>query len=668
MPVSLMDLLVERRVSNREAEGRKLGVLQAIPAMGLDSLSSAAYGPEAALTMLAAGGTATLGAITPIMTAIVVLLIMLVFSYWQTVEAYPSNGGAYLVSRENLGVKAALLAAAALMVDYTLNVAVGISAGIGAVISAIPYLHRFTLPLCLVVLVVITLANLRGTRDAGVLWSIPTYLYIASLGCVLVAGIIRAHAAGGHPHALVAPAPMPQAVQPLTLWLVLRAFASGCTATTGIEAVSNGVGSFRDSRVPRARATLTSLVTILSLLLLGIAWLAQAYHITAMDQTKPGYQTVLAQLTGAVDGHGIFYYVALFSVLCVLCLSANTSFVGFPRLCHIVAHDGFLPRAFTIPGRRLVYTTGILFLAVGAGGLLIAFGGITDRLIPLFAIGAFLSFTLSQAGMAAHWRSVLRDQKATRSRQLVRVKLIINSTGAIGTGVALAIILVAKFAAGAWLTVLVIPGTVLLLARIHRYYQRISHQLCDGADKPIDLPDRGEPFVLVPIGGWNNVTRKAIEYALRFSDEVTALHVTTLQGDELDEQAQGLRRDWMKLVEEPARRAGIAAPKLRMVNSQFRSVVAPLLREIEPLRRRFPGRLILVVLPQLVEGRPWELLLQTHREKRLRSRLIRYGGPDIAVIDAPWQLAPLNPNEGLVEEEPTEASRSYHATTPIRQD
>ncbi len=654
MSTSLMDLLIGHRVSNREAKGRKVGVLQAIPAMGLDSLSSAAYGPEAALATLTAGGTAALVMITPITVVIVVLLVTLAFSYWQTVEAYPSSGGSYVVAKENLGTTASLLAASALMVDYTLNVAVGISAGVGAVTSALPDLHRFALPICLGVLAVITLMNLRGTREAGVVWSVPSYLYIASLGCVVAFGIFRVHSAGGHPHAISPPAQVPDAVQAVTIWLVLRAFAGGCTAMTGIEAVSNSVNAFHEPTTRRARATLAILVAILSCLLLGIAWLAQSYGITAMDQNKPGYQTVLAQLTGAVYGHGWFYYLTLFSILCVLCLSSNTSFVGFPRLCHLVAHDGFLPRAFAIPGRRLVYSAGVLFLATGAGSLLVVFGGITDRLIPLFAVGAFLSFTLSQVGMAVHWWRASHDKETQGERQVIHTKLIINGLGAVATGVALVTILAAKFVSGAWLTVIVIPCTLLLLQWIHRYYRRIDQQLCDGADRPIDLHVHREPAVLVPVGGWNRATRKAIEYALGLSHDVTALHVTTLLGEDLDDQAQSLRAEWGRFVEAPARNLGITAPKLRMVNSQFRSVIAPLLREIDAVHRSVPGRQIFVVLPQVVRNHWWELLLQTHREKQLRSRLLQYGGPDIAVIGVPWQLAKSDPKEGLAEEEPAD--------------
>jgi amino acid transporter len=302
--------------------------------------------------------------------------------------------------------------------------------------------------------------NLRGTRESGLAWSVPTYLFVASLGLIQVWGTYKLMASGGRPEPVVAPPEVPQAAQAVTLWLLLRAFASGCTAMTGVEAVSNGVNTFAEPRVRHAHGPLAAIVVILGLLLLGIAHVAQAYGVMAMDQTQNGYQSVLSQLVGAVYGRGWFYYVTIASMLAVLCLSANTSFVGFPRLCHLVAEDGFLPRAFAIPGRRLVYSVGILFLTAGAGGVLAAFGGITDRLIPLFAVGAFLSFTLSQAGMAAHWWR--RVKASSRSGEdgihSSRAKFAINGLGAFATGSALAVILSAKFAEGAWLTVIVIPA------------------------------------------------------------------------------------------------------------------------------------------------------------------------------------------------------------------
>ncbi|MBV8575261.1 MAG: APC family permease [Acetobacteraceae bacterium] len=475
---------------------------------------------------------------------------------------------------------------------------------------------------------------------------------------------MKAVGSGGHPQPVAAPPPFPQGAEAVTLWLLLRSFASGCTAMTGVEAVSNGVSAFRDPPVRHAHGTLSAIVVVLGLLLVGIAYLAQAYGIVAMDQTKDGYQSVISQLVGAVHGRDWFYYIVLASVLAVLCLSANTSFVDFPRMCHLVAQDGFLPRAFAIPGRRLVYSAGILFLALGSGALLIAFGGITDRLIPLFAIGAFLSFTLSQAGMAAHWWRALKPQPTGKTSQsgwwhgtqASRAKLAINGGGAIATGIALAIILLAKFVEGAWLTVIVIPVTLVTLKLVHRYYDDVDAQLLRGSRRQIDVRDRAPPVALVPIQRWDRVSRKAIQYALQLSGDVTALHVTTLAGPDVNEHEQKLRHEWRVFVEEPAQRAGLPPPKLRLVQSEFRSVVAPLLRAIEGVDGRSPGRTVFIVLPEIVEGRWWGFLMHTHRERRLRSRLLRHGGPNVAVIGVPWQLEPSDPEQGLAEEEPVAAT------------
>jgi len=365
--------------------------------------------------------------VQPITWAILLLLVILFLSYWQTIAAYPSNGGCYTVARENLGEDAGLLAAAALMVDYMLNVAVGISAGVGALTSAMPALHHYTLPLCLGILVAITLVNLRGTKESGLALAVPTYLFIASLFFILAAGAWAPWTSGGHPKPVVAPPEGAVAAGAVTLWLILRGIAAGCTAMTGVEAVSNGVGAFKEPTVKYAHRTLAAICAVLSLLLLGITYLAHGYGILAMDQDADSYQSVISQLVGAVWGRDWLYFVTIGSVLAVLCLSANTSFVGFPRLCRLVASDGYLPKLFALPGRRLVYTAGVLFLTIGAGGLLAAFGGITDRLIPLFAVGAFLSFTLSQAGMAVHWR---REHRGHADR----VRLWINGLGAVTTG------------------------------------------------------------------------------------------------------------------------------------------------------------------------------------------------------------------------------------------
>jgi amino acid transporter len=501
---------------------------------------------------------------------IVVLLAILFFSYWQTIEAYPNNGGSYIVAKDNLGTNAGLLAAAALMVDYLLNVAVGISAGVGALTSAVPVLHPYTLWLCLGILLVVTLMNLRGTRESGLAWAVPTYAFVASLGLILVWGIYKLAVSQGQPEPVVAPPQIAGAGEAVTMWLLLRAFASGCTAMTGVEAVSNGVNAFAEPKVRHAHGTLTAIVVILGLLLLGIAHVARGYVVMAMEQTQEGYQSVLSQLVDAVYGRGWFYYVTIGSVLAVLCLSANTSFVDFPRLCHLMAEDGFLPRPFAVPGRRLVYSVGILFLTAGAGGLLAAFGGITDRLIPLFAVGAFLSFTLSQAGMAAHWWRRLKGiqqepAQSARHAHGSRAKLAINGLGAITTGIALAVILAAKFVEGAWLTVIVIPCAIVLLRGVRRYYNEIDRQVLMGSRRQISLEHHGPPLVLVPVKQWDRLTRKALEYALRRSPDVTAMHVIALEGPDGKDQEAKLRKEWQEFVEQPAKRTGRAPQHHRAV-------------------------------------------------------------------------------------------------------
>ncbi len=646
--MSLLTLLLGRRLANREAEGRRIGALEGVPAMGLDGLGSASYGPEAMLTVLAVTGAAGLSAVQPITWIILALLLILFASYWQTIAAYPSNGGSYVVARENLGERAGLLAAAALMVDYMLNVAVGISAGVGALTSAVPSLHAETLPLCLGILAALTLVNLRGTKESGLALAIPTYLFVASLLAILAAGLWRLAAAGGHPHALAAVPAVPHTTVPLTLWLLLRAFAAGCTAMTGVEAVSNGVGAFREPTVTYAHRTLAAIVIVLGLLLAGIATLAHGYGIMAMDQDKPGYQSVISQLVGAVAGRGWVYYVTIASVLAVLSLSANTSFVGFPRLCRGVAADGYLPKAFAVPGRRLVYTIGILFLAAGAGALLAVFGGITDRLIPLFAVGAFLSFSLSQAGMAMHWRRQGRGG-ADRGR------LLVNALGAVATTLALAVILVAKFTEGAWLTLAVIPLALGLLMLTRRYYAHLEQQVLDGSHRRMDLADHAPPSVVIPLERWDRMAHRAVHLAARLSPDVVALHLTDLQGPDAEQHEAGLRAEWAEFVEQPARAAGLARPVLIVEASPYRSVLAPLLREMDVLRGRCPKRPVMVILAELVGGSWWEAALHTGRTQRLRAQILRHGGTDVSVLVVPWQLEAPATARVLAEEEPLAA-------------
>lgn len=628
--MSLLTLLLGRRLSNTESFGKQITKVEGVPAMGLDALSSAAYGPEAALTILLPLGATGLTQVVPITVAVLILLFILFFSYWQTIEAYPSNGGSYTVASENLGAPAGLLAGTALMVDYTLNVAVGISAGVAALTSAIPALHPWTLPLCLAVLAIITLLNLRGTQEAGLAFAVPTYLFVVCWIGLLAFGLAKAMA--GHPAPVTKPPPIPAATQAVGLWLILRAFASGCAATTGVEAVSNAVGAFRAPSVKHAHRTLAGIVILLAFLLLAIAMLAQAYAVGAMDQSKPGYQSVLSQLAAAMVGRGAIHDVAIGSVLAVLCLSANTSFVGFPRLCRLLARDRYLPHSFAMPGRRLVYSLGILFLAAAAGILLVAFGSITDRLIPLFAVGAFLSFTLSQAGMAMHWTKALRNSGSSR----VQVKRFVNGLGAIATGIALVIIIVAKFVEGAWITILVIPLLFWFLQTIRRRFETMRRQLRYGPMQ--HLAQHNPPAVMLPMESWDAITAKALHFAMSLSGDVIAVHLSALEGSEGDESEAELRRDWERNVVVPAQQAGIPEPQMLVLRSEYREFLEPLQKIVSDLEQRFADRAIAVLIPEVVKVKWWDYLLFTYRARQLQAALMREAGRRVVVIDVPWRI------------------------------
>jgi amino acid transporter len=622
--MSLFDQLFGRRLATYEEGEQRVGVLAGIPMLGLDALGSAAYGPEAALTLLIPLGAAGLTAIGPISTLIILLLIVVYLSYRQTITAYPHGGGSYTVAKENLGTVPGLLAAAALMLDYVLVVAVGISAGVGALVSAIPPLQPWTLELCLAILALITLVNLRGVRESGVAFMVPTYLFIVSLLMVLALGLLKAIAAGGRPTPLEAPPALAPAAMTSSLWIHMRAFASGCTAMTGVEAVSNGVSAFREPSAPHARKTLTAIIVILALMLGSIAYLSQAYRIGATEPGQAGYESILSQIVAAVIGRGFFYYVTIGSVLSVLALSANTGFADFPRLCRVIAQDGFLPRGFAHRGRRLVYSQGILVLAVLSAGLLIGFGGITDRLIPLFAVGAFLAFTLSQAGMVEHWRR----QGGPGARR----SMAINGVGAVCTGVTLVVVLVSKFAEGAWVMILLIPALLTLFTGVHRHYQSIGRQVA--TTEPLDLHDLKPPVVLLPVRGWSVITRRALRFALEISPDVFALHIAG------DENAMAALEDrWRSLAMEPAKSAGRPTPKLVVVYSPYRRLYAPLKDAVTDLRRAHPDRDIAVIVPELIGTRWYHYLLHNQTGVLFEAYLRLSGFHRVVVINVPWYLA-----------------------------
>jgi amino acid transporter len=615
-----LNLLFGRPLATSEERAEQIGPLAGIPVFGLDALSSAAYGPEAALTLLIPLGLLGVKYIVPVSTAIVILLVIVYFSYRQTIEAYPHGGGSYTVASQNLGEGAGLLGAAALMIDYILTAAVGISAGVGALISAIPSLQPHTLGLCLIVLAILTMVNMRGVHDTGVVFMIPTYLFTATLLIVIAVGGWQVVHAAGHPLPVT---PMP-AIPPITAvfswWLILKVFSSGCTAMTGVEAVSNGVMAFRDPTRKNAKITLTIIIALLAILLLGIALLCRAYGIAATDPGGKGYESVLSMLTRAVMGHGWFYFLTIASVLLVLALSANTAFADFPRLTRAIAMDNYMPRIFLIRGRRLLYSWGIYVLVVLTALLLIVFGGVTDRLIPLFAIGAFMAFTLSQAGMVMHWK---RQGNAPG-------RMIVNGVGAVATGITTVVVLLAKFAEGAWITVLLILVMILFMRAVNRHYVRVNREI--DLDRPIVPAEVSEPIVVVPIDRWSRISEKALSFALSMSCDIRCVHVQTVEGPDPFCEA------WEKDIVAPLKAAGRCIPKLITLQSPYRYIVYPVVDYVLNVERESATCKVCVLVPELVVRHWWEGMLHNRRSDLLKMILLMRGNRRIVVINIPWYL------------------------------
>ena len=619
--MSLIDFLFGRPLPTSDERGERIGPSKGIPIFGLDALSSAAYGPEAALTLLIPLGAAGVAYIVPISASIIALLAIVYFSYRQTIDSYPGGGGSYTVARENLGVMPGLLAAAALMVDYILVVAVGISAGVGALVSAVPSLQPHTLVLCLVILFLITTINLRGVREAGAIFLVPTYSFIAALLIVIAIGCGKALLHGGHPVAVLAAAHAQPAVAAVSAWLLLKAFASGCTAMTGVEAVSNGVKAFREPTAATAKRTLTVIIALLIVMLAGIAYLVRAYGIAATDPGQPGYDSVLSLLIAAVAGKGIFYYVSMGAILMVLALSANTAFADFPRLCRVIAHDGYLPRSFQARGRRLVFSQGVYVLSGFAAVLLLIFGGVTDRLIPLFAVGAFLAFTLSQAGMVEHWKRQ-GGAHAFHNR-------LVNGAGALVTGITVIVVLVAKFAEGAWITLLLIPGLVLLMIAVRRQYHIMGMQIA--SQSPLKLTAFRPPLVVVPLDRWSKMAQRALTFGLNISPDVLAVHIE-------GERTVYLQQEWHDYVEAPVTELGLCAPRLVVIPSPYRFVITPIVDFVLDLSRKRPERQIAVLIPEVVERRWYYHALHNQRGAALKALLYFKGNPSIVVINLPWYM------------------------------
>jgi amino acid transporter len=615
-----LDVLLGRPLASDEDGQQKIGPATGISLFGLDALGSAAYGPEAALTILISLGVASVSYIVPIGFSVILLLAIVCFSYLQTIPEYPQGGGSYTVARQNLGESWGLLAGSALMIDYVLTVVVGISAGVGAFVSAVPSLQPRSLELCFVLLAVVTTVNLRGVRESGAVFIAPTYLFIGSMLSVLGLGVWKSLAAGGHPVPVIPPHPLGPAHAAASAWLLLRAFSSGCTAMTGVEAVSNGVMAFKEPRTKSASQTLILIVGILILMLAGIAVLCRAYRIGATVPGQSGYESVLSQLTAAVIGKGPFYYVTIGAVVAVLALQANTAFADFPRLCRAIALDGYLPRFFVNRGRRLVYTHGIVVLAVLAAILLAAFGGITDHLIPLFAVGAFLAFTLSQAGMVMHWR------KAGGRR----ISKAVNAVGAAATAGTLLVVIVSKFTEGAWITLLMIPGILILLRRVRRHYECEEREVANA--RQLSLDAICPPLVVVPIESWTRISERALRFALSISHTVLAVHVKT------ENTTSELEQKWAEWVEDPARCRGVAPPRLVVLSSPYRFVIQPILDYVLTLEREHSDRQLAVIVPNLVEHRWYQRFLHNQRGELLTALLLLNGNKRISIVNVPWYL------------------------------
>jgi amino acid transporter len=622
--MNIVDLIVGKPIKTTDERAEQIGIQAGIPIFGLDALSSAAYGPEAALSLLIPLGLLGVQYIVPISAAIITLLIIVYFSYLQTIAAYPSGGGSYTVARYNLGAFPSLLAAAALLTDYILTAAVGISAGVGALVSALPALQPRTTALCVGILVIITILNLRGVHDAGVAFMVPTYLFVATLLITIFVGLVRTILSGGHP-VPVTPLPPPLPItSAVTFWLLLKVFASGCTALTGVEAVSNGVKAFREPGVKNAQRTLTVIIFLLAVLLAGISYLVKVYGIAATDPGQPGYQSILSMLIAAVFGKGVFYYITIASILLVLSLSANTAFADFPRLCRAISQNNYLPHAFGHRGRRLVYTYGIVVLAALTCFLLILFRGVTDRLIPLYAVGAFLAFTLSQFGMVMHW---LKNRGPHW-----RKSAFVNGLGGFMTGLTVLVVLVAKFIQGAWITVIFIPLLILFFRRVRRHYHRVS--VATSCADPVVPASQGErPLVVVPVEHWSRISKQALEFASRLSPEIIAIHVEPGDHSEL------LHSEWQRYVEQPFRAEGVDPPKLVLLPSPYRFIIVPIVKYILDLSEKQPDRRIVVVIPELVEDHWYEYFLHNQRARLLEWTLLVRGNERIFTVSSPYYIS-----------------------------
>ena len=620
---SVWNILIGRPLRTSETAKERITPVEGLSALSLDALTSVAYGPEAIIIVLGLAGAGALHIVLPITLAIVLLLAILVFSYRQVIDAYPSGGGAYAVSRANLGHRTSLVAGASLIVDYTLTVAVSIAAGVEALTSAFPSLSSATVPICLGILALITILNLRGLGDTARAFLLPTAIFIIGLLAIIAIGLV-------HPLALHAPLPgrstlSTHGLQAVSVLLILKAFSAGCSALTGVEAIANGVPLFKEPRAVRAKRTEVLLGLILGLMLLGLAVLARRWHVGPRTN-----QTVLSQIMGIAVGRHWAYYLVSLTITIVLALAANTSFGGLPVLASLLARDDYLPHLFSLRGDRQVFANGIVVLAGLSAILLIAVGGNTNELIPLFAIGVFTGFTLSQTGLVVHW---WRDRPARW-----RYRASINGFGAVVTAAATVIFLVSKFVDGAWVVVVAVPTFVLLFSRVHSYYRRSGAALGVGLlpAKPVGR----ETLVIVPVIAVSRLTERAISEALSIGQEVVAVSVVIDEGDDADRADRDLQREWDEW--DP----GVP---LQVLHTEYSSVVHPIVAFIDEARERNDHQIV-VLIPVVIPAEFRYRILHNQIDFVLSAALRSRTDIVVARVSLPLSTEPNNQPEVASEE------------------
>jgi len=602
---TLKRLLVGKPIPSHLAHHERLSRVTGLAVLSSDALSSVAYATDFIVATLIVAGTSALSYAIPIGVVITALLAIVAFSYRQTIYAYPSGGGAYRVSKENIGENAGLTAAASLLVDYTLTVSVSISAGVLAITSAFPSVDEYRVELCLLFLTLLTVGNLRGIRESGRIFAVPTYFFVVSIFALIAFGLY-AYATGGM---TPVPAPLPEhaGTKPLTTLLLLTAFANGCTAMTGVEAVSDGVPAFERPESKNAAATLVTMAVLAIAMFLGITFLAHAYQVMPTEK-----ESGVSQLARAIFGTTIVYYLVQAATTLILVLAANTAYADFPRLASIVSRDRFLPRQFMNQGDRLAFSNGILVLSAFAALLIIAFKGDTHALLPLYMIGVFVSFTLSQTGMVLHWR-----KKRTPGWQ---TSAFINGFGAVVTGIVLVIVAITKTLEGAWIVLLLIPIIIALFKATRRHYDHVAAQLTLRNYVP---QRRVHNTVLMPVGGLQRAVVEALRYAETLSDDVRAVYV------DVDQTATDqMRRDW---------EIWGGKAKLVVLDSPFRSVMEPLLEYIEQVENERTDDYVTVILPEFVPARWWQHLLHNQRALLIKGALLFR--PNTVVTSVPFHLA-----------------------------